>query len=503
MKKTKTKILCSIGTVLFTLSGFTYAEPDPNFHIYLMVGQSNMEGAATIEEQDKVINPRVKVLQDESCSMLNASYGQWRTAYPPLNRCVSYLGLGPGDMFGKVMADNSDPEVTIGLVGAAHGGQSIKYFLKNCADYSACTPSFGVTPNNLVGGYAWLLDLAKRAQEKGVIKGIIFHQGETDTGNPNWPGWVKQMVTDLRNDLGTGDIPFVAGELPLTGCCVSHNPQVHQLPSVISNAHYVTAEGLTLHDQFHWDSASVRTMGRRYANKMLTLVDTSASGNDNGSGSGNTGENEITVRMLGTNGDERVKLQVGGVDIAMWTTTTGMADYRVATDMTGDIRVAFVNDAPGRDVLVDYITVNGEVRQAEDQNDNTGAWGNSTCGGGTYSEWLHCNGSIGFGPVSDSSKDPGTDNPDSTTNVDAYIDITDDWGNGYCGNLVVTNNSGATVTWEAAVTVDGIVTRLWNGNWSQSNTALTITGTDWNAKLAAGATDTSVGLCITRLPFFR
>jgi hypothetical protein len=239
------------------------AAPDPNFHIYLMVGQSNMEGAAPIEAQDRTTNPKVEVLQDENCQGIDVGYGQWRIASPPLIRCGSGLGLGPGDTFGKVMAENSSSEITIGLVGAAHGGQKIEYFLKNCAEHNACTPSYGSTPNGLNGGYAWLMDLASIAQQRGVIKGIIFHQGESNTGDPAWPSRVNQLVTDIRNDLGIGNVPFIAGELPYPGCCSSHNSLIQQLPSIISNAHVVTAEGLNVHTNTtgippvyaKWDSA--------------------------------------------------------------------------------------------------------------------------------------------------------------------------------------------------------------------------------------------------------
>jgi hypothetical protein len=126
--------------------------------------------------------------------------------------------------------------------------------------------------------------------------------------------------------------------------------------------------------------------------------DDSGSDDSNGSSQG-SGDNAITVRMSGVTGSESVSLQVGGTTLQSWTLNTSMNDYTVNTDASGDIRVVFTNDNGERDVQVDYIMVNGAVRQAEDQDDNTGAWGDSRCGGGTRSEWLHCNGSIGFGSV--------------------------------------------------------------------------------------------------------
>jgi O-glycosyl hydrolase len=110
--------------------------------------------------------------------------------------------------------------------------------------------------------------------------------------------------------------------------------------------------------------------------------------------------NTIEVRMRGTMGGEAVSLQVDGETLQSWNLGTTMSTYSVNTDVGGEIRVVFSNDNGERDVQVDYININGVRREAEDQRDNTGAWGNSSCGGAGYSEWLHCNGSIGFGLIS-------------------------------------------------------------------------------------------------------
>lgn len=120
------------------------------------------------------------------------------------------------------------------------------------------------------------------------------------------------------------------------------------------------------------------------------------------------GEHSITVRMSGFVGDESVSLIVGGETLQTWTLSVGMLDYHVNTNVTGELRVAFTNDAGDRDVQVDYVIVNGVTYQAEDQADNTGAW-DGECGAGSYTEMLHCNGSIGFGNPFDGSPGPGPD----------------------------------------------------------------------------------------------
>ncbi|WP_286804839.1 MULTISPECIES: glycoside hydrolase family 11 protein [unclassified Marinimicrobium] len=115
-----------------------------------------------------------------------------------------------------------------------------------------------------------------------------------------------------------------------------------------------------------------------------------------GGGGGSTGGNEIVVRARGTNGDEQISLRVDNNTVATWTLSTNMSNYTWNGSATGGITVEYGNDASGRDVQVDYIQVNGATRQSENQSYNTGVWQNNQCGG-SNSEWLHCNGAIGYG----------------------------------------------------------------------------------------------------------
>lgn len=115
------------------------------------------------------------------------------------------------------------------------------------------------------------------------------------------------------------------------------------------------------------------------------------------------GQSTIVVRARGTAGGESITLRVNGANVATWSLTTGFQTYSTSTSLTGDLTLAFTNDAAGRDVVVDYIIVNGETRQAENQSYNTALYANGRCGGGGNSEWMHCNGVIGFGQVSNSA----------------------------------------------------------------------------------------------------
>jgi len=105
----------------------------------------------------------------------------------------------------------------------------------------------------------------------------------------------------------------------------------------------------------------------------------------------------IVVRARGTGGGEQITLKVNNTAVKSWTLSTTMTNYTATTTLSGGSLVQYTNDSPNHDVIVDYLSVDGAVRQAEDQTVNTGYFNGSCGAGGVKSEWMHCNGYIGFG----------------------------------------------------------------------------------------------------------
>jgi acetylxylan esterase len=77
----------------------------------------------------------------------------------------------------------------------------------------------------------------------------------------------------------------------------------------------------------------------------------------------------------------------------------------------------------------------------------------------------------------------------------ASVAITNAWDTGYCATLTVTNNTSATITWQVTIPVDGTITNLWNGTFTQSGGTATVRGASFNAVLAPGGSMNSVGFC--------
>ncbi len=262
--------------VLFCINGFSQ---DPNFHIYLSFGQSNMEGAAKLQPQDSIgVDSRFQVLEAVDCPNLGRVKGQWYTALPPLCRCRT--GLGPTDYFGRTMLQNLPANIKVGVVNVSIGGCKIELFAKDSfQNYVATAPGWLKNMVKEYDGnpYQRLVDMAKLAQKTGVIKGILLHQGESNTGDTLWPAKVKAVYDNLLKDLGleAGSVPLLAGEMvpaDQKGACASMNKIIGTLPQVISKAYIIPSAGCEgVADRLHFSAAGYRELGRRYAAKMLFL----------------------------------------------------------------------------------------------------------------------------------------------------------------------------------------------------------------------------------------
>ena len=283
MKKT----LLLAGIMLMTRFLTANADVDPNFYVYLCFGQSNMEGNAQWELQDQGnVDQRFKMLATCNFDNPKRTMGNWYTAECPI---ISPTGkLGPTDYFGRTMVKVLPKDVKVGVVGVAMGGSPIEMFDKDKyqqkmqeKDDKGNTPWHVTLANMYYGGnpYGRLIEMAKKAQEVGVIKGILLHQGCSNCGNPEWPNMVKKIYNDILADLGLGakDVPLFAGEVEyenMGGGCSGHNVQVNRLPDVIPTAHVVSAKDIPGNgiDSWHFSAAGYRTLGKRYAYEVLRVM---------------------------------------------------------------------------------------------------------------------------------------------------------------------------------------------------------------------------------------
>jgi len=220
---------------------------DEKRHIYLLIGQSNMAGRAPFTEEESGVIGR--------CLLLNAE-DRWEPAKNPLNRYSTIRkGLGmqkmnPGYSFAEMMLQKQ-ADITLGLVVNAKGGSSIKEWAKGTKFYEEAVRRTRV------------------AQKSGKLKGILWHQGESDRTDADYLPKLKALVTALRKDLGIPLLPFVCGQIkdvPLI------NDQLMELASSVPMTACASSDGLTTMDRWHFDAKSVKLLGMKYASLMLSLT---------------------------------------------------------------------------------------------------------------------------------------------------------------------------------------------------------------------------------------
>ena len=169
----------------------------------------------------------------------------------------------------------------IGVVNVAVAGCKIELFDKDTyAAYAATAPAWMTSIIKEYGGnpYQHFVDMAKLAQQRGVIKGILLHQGESNTNDKEWPKKVGAIYGNLIRDLNltAGNVPLLAGETvnaDQQGATASMNAIIAELPKVVPNAHVISSKGCECRpDRLHFTAAGYRELGKRYAEKMLELL---------------------------------------------------------------------------------------------------------------------------------------------------------------------------------------------------------------------------------------
>ncbi|NLG39514.1 MAG: carbohydrate-binding protein, partial [Fibrobacter sp.] len=260
----------------------TYGQ-DPNFHIYLAFGQSNMSGQADPTAEDKTPDPRFFVLRAAKHS--GQTVGQFYPGIPPMGHSQSKMGIA--DFFGRKMVQELPASIKIGIANVAIGGQSISLFDKaTSASYISKARSaneWWIQYLDEYGGdpYKRIIEMGEIAKKEGVIKGILFHQGEADYQMADWPSRVKKVYDDIIADLKLDptQVPILIGELATTaagGDLGYRNDAVAEAANMIPNGHLISAADCPALKEasytLHFTRAGYQTFGERYAQKMLELL---------------------------------------------------------------------------------------------------------------------------------------------------------------------------------------------------------------------------------------
>ena len=231
--------------------------PDKNsFKLFLLAGQSNMAGRGKIDPNDNAPHERVWAFNKAE---------EWVPAVDPLHfDKPKIVGVGLGRTFANALAENH-PGWHIGLIPCAVGGSPIGTW-KPGAEYDA----LGVHP------YDDAIKRARAAIQSGTLAGILWHQGESDSGKPElqatYADNLEALIARFRSDLEAPEVPFLIGELghfPDRGWTDREAPvnvAHRKIAESVPHCGWVSSEGLKAGpDGTHFDAESFREFGRRYA----------------------------------------------------------------------------------------------------------------------------------------------------------------------------------------------------------------------------------------------
>jgi hypothetical protein len=275
----KLKLVLSVLVALLPLASKAYADPDPNFYIFLCFGQSNMESGGRMDAQDRTVDKRFQVMADFDAPNRGWKKGNWYDAVPPLQAKGS--GICMIDYFGRTMVAGLPEKYRVGVIKCSVPGTKIELFEKDTyKTYVATAASYIGSAANSYGGspYQYLVDMGKLAQKDGVIKGFLLHQGESNPNDNEWPKKVKGIYDNLCKDLNLKpeETPFLSGETvnaDHNGACAGFNKIMAKLPETLPNSYVISSAGCSCNsDRMHFDSAGSRMFGARYGDKMLEVM---------------------------------------------------------------------------------------------------------------------------------------------------------------------------------------------------------------------------------------
>lgn len=225
---------------------------DPQLHVFLLAGQSNMSGRGELLPEDQKVNDRILVLNSD---------GLFVPAAEPLHYIEpERTGSGPGSAFARELLPHLPPGHKIGLVPCAVGGSAIQQWMDN--EFYR-----GVTL------YSNFLEASGKAARQGSIRALLWHQGESNTYAGRYAGYpllLSSFFEKVRKDLQMPDLPIIAGELgdfldpaqyPMAR---QLNQALHDLSEKMPGLQIVSAKGLEcLEDELHFNRNAVIELGKR------------------------------------------------------------------------------------------------------------------------------------------------------------------------------------------------------------------------------------------------
>jgi hypothetical protein len=227
--------------------------------VFIMAGQSNMAGRAFVEPQDTLTSSRI-ISIDKDCELILAK--EPLHFYEP-----SKNGLDCGLSFGKTLLKSIPDSITLLLLPTAVGGSSID-------DWIGDADLFGV---KLLSNFR---EKAGIGMQYGEIRGILWHQGESDANTydiKRYKANLTTLFTKFRNITGNDTLPVLIGELGSYSGNDHNwqaiNQEIQKYAFLDTNTAVISTTDLEdIGDRLHFNSKSQRVLGQRFAESYLQFI---------------------------------------------------------------------------------------------------------------------------------------------------------------------------------------------------------------------------------------
>jgi len=234
------------------------AEKQKNTWVFIMAGQSNMAGRGLIEPQDTIPSQRILSINKNRQIVI---------AKEPLHFYEpSRTGLDCGLAFGKSLLKDIPDSITILLIPTAVGGSSISQWL-------------GDSTYRNVQLFSNFIEKVNIGKKNGVVKGILWHQGESDANENNvslYKVRLQKLIEKFREVVGINNLPVLIGELGSYSENNNYwsliNEQIESYASTDNNVYVIKTNDLKDQgDKVHFNSIGQRLLGQRFAKAFLGI----------------------------------------------------------------------------------------------------------------------------------------------------------------------------------------------------------------------------------------
>lgn len=229
-----------------------------NLWVFILAGQSNMAGRGLVEPQDTLPSDRILTINKNGNVVIAKEPIHF---YEP-----SMTGLDCGVSFGQTLVKNLPDSISVMIIPTAVGGSSISQWLGDSIHRDI----------KLLSNFKEKVNTGSRY---GSIKGILWHQGESDANEKDIPDYkqrLSRLFITFREIAGNEKLPVLIGELGSFSDNSENWKSINQIIKKYSEKDKNTGIISTYDledkgDKVHFSSNGQRMMGQRFANKYLSV----------------------------------------------------------------------------------------------------------------------------------------------------------------------------------------------------------------------------------------